>query len=1129
MRMDEEISIAASSMAPLFSPTRSKDVPLPPMLMTQIIDELFASVRDDTFSDAQKRFYPLLHRTLGQSYDSNAGMYQFVNVAGKTLLHHACTHAKVSIVQFLVSQGCEPAVKCPMGRTPFHDCISSHAGRKPFALEMLKILFERDPNGLSIVDDNGVHVIHLAAIHGCLDVLQWCQELQACKRIPMETTSFRGRSVLHYACYNRRMDIIEWLLPEAKMISDNRPLHDIAALDANGNSILHYAVMGNHLDVCEWLILQAPTRDALPINSRNDVFKSALDIAPPETKLHTFLSFVSQAAYKPLSIFCIGSDAHTLGVSWKFPTSEKPHLDQVVASQWLEIEYCKRPRKLARAKSFFSTVGLQSEAPQGLRSSSPDAKLHWEIIPCQKSEHSGLASSHSLRISTEVSQYWIPGLQPDTEYFVRLRARNRNGYGEYTASFCGFITQSCQMQIDKLPSRGKDQRKSLVYPTSLLKHVQRSSSQRLLSRPEASCATSSQTNECKSLSFIGTIQFEILAARNLNLPSDPMHSRSNEKDAYQSNCGIRHIFTRVSLHTKYRACSSAFLKPLGSLDSTSYAYRVHSLPGRLQKEMVFLGSRSGFRHCQFDFSAAFRVPDTLNATFTVDICEKNAYFMDGISIGSVSVPVLHFVKGMPEKLEWFALQHPDQPSKPAFTVSYGQVLLRTLFLPDGVTSSSSPHSSSTICPTASGIQEPVTETKLDANIIDGGRIYDSYGFKIVEREHLKHHAAAHSNRPMYYQLHLECLLSRQETFWSQFHHQFHLLSDTQHTENQSFPDLLGTTCDRELSDTKWCPYFKPVGTILRSDYEQIGRRKLRELIWMSGGIPLMARPKLYMKLSGAYQKQKNAFLANKSYYATLIDRIKFQTEKDFIEGKDTPFLVSRSQILIDLNRTFAGQSCYITSIDGQATLERVLLAYALHNSTLGYCQSMSHIAGRLLCLFDYVSSKFSSEVSLEERVFWLLSVICEDFFPQSYTKGMKGIRLDAVLLETLIDRRLPTLARYFRYLQATHVGLLLATNWFLPLFCTNFPSETCYELLDIIMLEGPDVVFAIAIALLRMAQNAIMQQDLEFMQLITFLKERDKSLYDVDLLMEIVREEWEDLGSEITTLRNDGLVWKDVR
>nr|CCA19566.1 putative RabGAP/TBC domaincontaining protein [Albugo laibachii Nc14] len=1119
MRMDEEISIAYSSMAALFSPTRSRDVSLPPMLMTQIIDELFASVKDDIFFEAQRRFHPLLHKTFGQSNEPIADMYQFVNVAGKTLLHHACTLAKVSMVRFLVSQGSQPTAKCPIGRTPFHDCISSHSERKPFVLEMVKILFESDPNGLSIVDDNGVHVIHLAAIHGCLDVLKWYQDLQACKRIPMDITSFRGRTVLHYACYNCRMDIIEWLLPDSKEINANRPLHDIASLDANGNSALHYAVLGNHLEVCEWLILHAPTRQVLSINSRNNKAEAPVDIAPPDTKLYAFLSFASQPAWKPMSIFCIGSDSHTLGISWKFPTSGDTLLDQVVAPQWLEIEYCKRPKELTITQSFFSTI--RSESLQHTPSS-PDAKFHWVAISCQKSEHPGL--DLSLRISPDASQYWIAGLQPESEYFVRLRARNRNGYGAFAALSSGLFTQSSQLRIDRNSCRGKEQRKNLVYPTSLLKHMQKPGSQ-LLSRPRASCDTTHQRIERNCLGFIGTLQFEILAARNLNLSF--VQSQSHAKTTYHANSGVRNIFTQVSLNAAPRTCSSPFIKPPECQDSMSHLYRVQSLPGRLQKHLVFLGSRSGFRHCQIDFYTIFCIPDTKNATLTVEIFERNAYSRNGMSIGFITIPVPYFITGMPEKMEWFALQHPDQkqgyPSyASASTMSCGQVLLRTYFLPDGVRPSPHPRVSSIICTeTTADNEEPLDEMQVYSVPTDEKRLYDPYGFRIVERNHLKHHAAAHIHPPRYYQLHLECILSRQETLWTQYHRHFHSTSHIQDYGNQKFSDLLDHDCDCQLTNAQHCPYSESIGAIPGSDHERYARETLRELIWMNGGIPLMARRKLYMNLSGATRLQKSAFPANKSYHTTLVDRIKYQLEIDSLEGNETPFLVSRRQILIDLNRTFAGQLCWITCSDGQAALERVLLAYALHNSTLGYCQSMSHIAGRLLCLFDLTTSKSPGEISSEECVFWLLSVVCEAFFPLSYIKGMKGIRLDAMLLETLIDRRLPTLARYFRSLQAPHVGLLLATNWFLPLFCTNFPSETCYQLLDIIMLEGPDVVFAIAIALLRMAQNGIMQQDLEFMQLISFLKERDKCLYDVDLLMEIVREEWEVVGPEIAILRKN--------
>jgi hypothetical protein len=57
-------------------------------------------------------------------------------------------------------------------------------------------------------------------------------------------------------------------------------------------------------------------------------------------------------------------------------------------------------------------------------------------------------------------------------------------------------------------------------------------------------------------------------------------------------------------------------------------------------------------------------------------------------------------------------------------------------------------------------------------------------------------------------------------------------------------------------------------------------------------------------------------------------------------------------------------------------------------------------------LFKLVSSLTSNYVCIsvllfmgEEEAFWLLSVICEDYFSESYTLDMAGASIDSIVLE----------------------------------------------------------------------------------------------------------------------------------
>jgi hypothetical protein len=43
-----------------------------------------------------------------------------------------------------------------------------------------------------------------------------------------------------------------------------------------------------------------------------------------------------------------------------------------------------------------------------------------------------------------------------------------------------------------------------------------------------------------------------------------------------------------------------------------------------------------------------------------------------------------------------------------------------------------------------------------------------------------------------------------------------------------------------------------------------------------------------------------------------------------------------------------GEEDFFSTAPGQAALRNVLIAYATHNPTVGYCQSMNFLAGLLL-------------------------------------------------------------------------------------------------------------------------------------------------------------------------------------
>jgi hypothetical protein len=54
---------------------------------------------------------------------------------------------------------------------------------------------------------------------------------------------------------------------------------------------------------------------------------------------------------------------------------------------------------------------------------------------------------------------------------------------------------------------------------------------------------------------------------------------------------------------------------------------------------------------------------------------------------------------------------------------------------------------------------------------------------------------------------------------------------------------------------------------------------------------------------------------------------------------------------------------------------------------------------------------------------------------------------------------------------------MFATDWFLVLFATSLPSETAARVWDCLFLEGPKVLFRVALALLEMHAPLLMRKD----------------------------------------------------
>lgn len=167
------------------------------------------------------------------------------------------------------------------------------------------------------------------------------------------------------------------------------------------------------------------------------------------------------------------------------------------------------------------------------------------------------------------------------------------------------------------------------------------------------------------------------------------------------------------------------------------------------------------------------------------------------------------------------------------------------------------------------------------------------------------------------------------------------------------------------------------------------------------------------------------------------------------------------QIDKDLPRTLTGVTLYPElSKEKRLALRRVLLAYAQHNTGVGFCQGMNFLAYILLVVLP------------EEAAFWALGAIVEDILPGYFTQAMIAAQVDQSVLESLVEERLADVAATLAD-AAVPLGCVSAP-WFICAFVTSLPWNTLLRVWDVMLLErSRTVLFQVAMSLIHFKAAAI--------------------------------------------------------
>ncbi|CAO3628789.1 unnamed protein product [Cunninghamella blakesleeana] len=211
----------------------------------------------------------------------------------------------------------------------------------------------------------------------------------------------------------------------------------------------------------------------------------------------------------------------------------------------------------------------------------------------------------------------------------------------------------------------------------------------------------------------------------------------------------------------------------------------------------------------------------------------------------------------------------------------------------------------------------------------------------------------------------------------------------------------------------------------------------------------------------------------------------------------------------DLARTFPGIEMFKQEGgDGQQAMERVLTAYSLYDSLVGYCQGLAFLVGPLLMNMS------------EQQAFCVFVRLMETYEMRTmFTLNMEGLQLRLYQFSSLLAQILPELAEHLDNHSIN--APMYASQWFLTLFAYTFPIPLVLRIYDIVFAEGAaETIMRVAIAMLKRSQDTLLKLT-EFENILDYLTSK---LYDPynDNPSEVINDAM-NLSNVITAEKMDNL------
>lgn len=177
----------------------------------------------------------------------------------------------------------------------------------------------------------------------------------------------------------------------------------------------------------------------------------------------------------------------------------------------------------------------------------------------------------------------------------------------------------------------------------------------------------------------------------------------------------------------------------------------------------------------------------------------------------------------------------------------------------------------------------------------------------------------------------------------------------------------------------------------------------------------------------------------------------------------------------DLARTFPRIDMFKQENgQGQSSMKRILEAYSLYDTDVGYCQGLAFLVGPLLMNMP------------EAQSFCVFVRLMETYELRSmFTLNMEGLQLRLYQFSCLLTEILPNISNHLSD-SGVHAAMY-ASQWFLTLFAYVFPINLVTRIYDIVFAEGAaETIMRVAIAMLKRSQETILDFH-EFEDILDFV------------------------------------------